>query len=348
VCVVITSAASAEIDMIYDGQQGDDNNSDSARVRASLFLGGGAAQAAGASDGGVLAGLAPQHACRRIEELIRDRKVPCVCVEGPADSGKTLCCSLAFARTRCHVSRWDDGDVSLRKAIGVNVYMSADDMEEIVLADNLHTKLKEDKNCFQALLRALEAVRRVRPAVRNRVKMFVTIDRSLLDGRIISRLFAKLYECEAHVVSLTHPAPEETAQFVHRLTGWTAPSSLPPTNICARGVRAALAWMLKSSLTTEPHPQRRPPRAGMSAADEEGGNEDADENGVTDEKKMYSKSSLKCDIPQDKECVRLINESEAAACLFSAYYESNGTQVCNVGAAVHRTAAICAAISKHE
>lgn len=165
--------------------------------------------------------VANQIACRELTRVLlegvhshrsdrSDKNVCCVCIEGRPGGGKTTCLDEAVravqnqiesvsvsasasattgcVRVRTHL--WDNSEADYKApTIGVDAYMGR--VPVVLVADNVHAMLKNDRSMFAALLRTIDAVRASNHKVNNPVVVAVTLSETHLDARLVDELYRR-------------------------------------------------------------------------------------------------------------------------------------------------------------
>lgn len=258
-----------------------------------------------------LAGAHNKATCARLCDLVRDRGATCVCVEGPDMSGKSLCCELAFREVGCQVVRWNVKDASEKAHVSVDTCFRADTESsiEVILVDNLHALLAEDKNSFQALLKTERAVESLRRKTKGRTRIVVMLNNDKLDARLRTRLHRCCRSSE-DVLTVSHPEHEETKIFVETVIGkchFRAPCY-------AEGVRRAVLSILSDDTRKEDERHVSTCRQTTRRNKKNDDSRDTTPFGL-----------LRWSVPEEASRARSISDALVAACIFSAYSDSHGT-----------------------
>lgn len=262
----------------------------SARLKASRFLGSGKFECLN-DDENKLAGIDNIGSLNHLVEFLNrdlnaassDMSDLCACVEGPSLSGKSMCCELAFSATKSSVERWESLSHGSRKhtsapSAGVDSYFrkytdndapvssscpgtlastgrkGGSERPRVIFLDNMHTLIKEDKGCFQNLLRCVASARdKIKSSSKMiRVKkMVVSFDKTKLDSRILSHLISSTQYTHLH---MSYPPKQDVVSYL------TARLDLPPEMIasslkndteCLRTVVRRLVSLLDTKIKGE-------------------------------------------------------------------------------------------------
>lgn len=160
-----------------------------------------------------------REACAEICRVLTDqrgRQACCVCLEGKPDSGKSLCYAMAVEEAqketgqRYMIHMWDNAYADYRSpSIGVDAYMGRGG-GIVLLADNVHHMLKNDRSMFAALLRTIDSVKASNHVVMQPVRVIVTLDPQEIDSRLLADLHRR---CWSVVNMDEHPDAAECLEY---------------------------------------------------------------------------------------------------------------------------------------
>jgi len=193
------------------------------------------------------------------EHLQRPDPPLCICVEGGVGAGKTTCCAAAFrdAGVLASLQLWDsrecatatlnstqivrdggkrrkataarktnDGRRKFLPSVGIDLFVREGEEEEeedrdniVILVDNIHEVLQDDKSAFATMLRTLRSAHgsntQFSSGARRRTCVVVTLDKEALDQRLYAQLRR---ECvSTRIVRVEHPTAAETLEHLRGL-----------------------------------------------------------------------------------------------------------------------------------